>query len=230
MNVTINHEFIDLSGCDKAFIFVKADKQNDDKTMDINYAPVIAIIDTPERINPVPIERMIDGVLYKRFDDLTFKIGKAVRFSEIINNDLNKCIKTYSEKFDLANLTNRNSKCRELKKYDFNKNLTFMQLKQVLSCILKTETSLHKIERLDSSEKRKKFTTHLTSFILNRDYLVHGNLHFLHPEFVPVLKIVENNNQKFLKITNELLQNTLFVFNYLVQILGEINYKLQNDS
>jgi hypothetical protein len=84
---------------------------------------------------------MVDGTIYEKYDNLTYKIGKAIRISELINDELQRCVRTYNEKIGVENLIDRNAKCRELKKYDFSKLLTFMQLKQTLSCIVKTEKS-----------------------------------------------------------------------------------------
>jgi hypothetical protein len=89
---------------------------------------------------------------------------------------------------------------------------------------------LWEFDCLNTAEKRNDFTKTLTNFIVNRDFLVHGTLHFLHPEFIPVLKITEPNKiQKYLCFKDDLIKKTILDYKYLQNIIANINFVFQQN-
>lgn len=226
------HDFIDITNTDKAFVVIQKGDEEKNNFQDIKIAPVIVLLNSEKGTPQLNIDKMIDGTIYEKYNDITYRIGKAVRISELINDELQRCIQSYDNKIGMTNLINRNAKCRELGKYDFSKLLTFMQLKQTLSCIIKTEEKIWQFEDFNTSEKRNHFTKTLTNFIFNRDFLVHGTLHFLYPEFEPILKISDHNkNQKYFIFKDELIRKTIIDYSYLQKNIGNITFFFQqNDS
>jgi hypothetical protein len=224
------HDFIDITNIDKAFVVIQKGDEQENDFQDIKIAPVIVLLNSENETPQLDIDKMVDGTIYEKYDDITYKIGKAVRISELINDELQRCIQSYDNKIGISNLINRSAKGRELGKYDFSKLLTFMQLKQTLSCIVKTEEKIWQLEDLNTSEKRNHLTKTLTNFIFNRDFLVHGTLHFLYPEFKPILKISDHNkNHKYFIFKDELIKKTIIDYNYLKKNIGNITFLLQQN-
>ncbi len=225
------HDFIEIANMDKIFIVIHKGDEEKNNFQDIKIAPVIVLQNPELEVPKINIDKMLNGTIYEKYDDITYRIGKAVRISELINDQLQSCIQLYNNKIGITNLMNRNAKCRELIKYDFSKLLTFMQMKQTLSCIIKTEKKIWQIEDLHTPERRNQFTKTLTNFVFNRDFLVHGTLHFLYPEFTPILKISDHNkNHKYFIFKDELISKTIIDYNYLQKNISKITFSFQQNE
>lgn len=169
--------------------------------------------------------------IYKKFNDLTYRIGKLVRLAELNFDYLKYVISRYINKHPVAEIIDRNADCRALQKHDIEHkldNLSIGILRSILSCIIKTDTQLHQIHGLENAASRKGFTKLYQHYIEDRDKYTHGILFFLYPDFAPALRV--NSSTKgmhYVTCTKEVLNHNLMTYNYINSILREIEKTVQ---
>lgn len=194
---------------------------------DIYIAPTLIKLEPKEDGGkPVlPIDpKMFTEDIYKKFNRLTYSIGKLNRLAELIYDKLKRTISLYLAVNDLEELKERNKKCKDLKKYDFNKDLTFGQLRNVFSCIIKTDKEFEQFSDLDNGEKRNDFSKLFDNYIVDRDSFTHGILSFLYPDFEPILKIKPpNSDEHYVGLSEKILRDNLLVYKKIDGVLSEIN-------
>jgi len=198
----------------KAVVQFRDEKLINGKLVDINIAPTLFHLQEEQGKKPVlPIEYAKRSEIYEKFNDLTYSIGKIIRLSEMVHQSLKSLVESYLFKNNLEEVFERNSKCKNLKKYDFTKDLTFMQLKQTFSCILKTDKNFHQFEDLNDAKKREEFTQMLTNYIIDRDCYVHGTLYFFYPDYIPILKVKPPGKiEHYVSINENVLRDNLAAF------------------
>lgn len=209
-----------------AVILIEKEIYNNDNSqlLDVYIAPTIVHLTSKNGEKPtLPIDIGKRDELYTKFNKLTYSIGKLIRLSELINSLLKDSLKRYLSKNSINEIVERNSKCRELKKYDFNKDLSFMQMKQVLSCIIKTDKTLHSLEEFNTVEKRNKFTSDLDNYIYDRDCYVHGTLFFLYPNYTPILKVNPPNKvEHYVSLSEKILWDNVLSYKNIKSVLSKI--------
>jgi hypothetical protein len=186
----------------------------------------------PDEEFPLPIDpKMLNDETYKRFNNFTYSIGKMVRVAELNLDTLIGVIGLYLHIYPLEDILKRNADCKSLEQYDiannFNK-LTFGNLRNILSCILKTDTELHTIKGLEDKDSRKNFTTVYKNYIEDRDCYTHGILFFLYPSMEPILRVKSNAGEtQYIKYEKVVFTHNLMTYNYLTRALDEIREVLQ---
>ena len=178
----------------------------------------------------LPIDqKMFTDDIYKKFNQLTYSIGKLNRLAELIYDKLKRTVSLYLAVNDLEKLTERNKKCKDLKKYNFEKDLTFGELRNVFSCVIKTDKEFEQFTELDSGEKRNKFSKLFDDYIVDRDCYTHGILSFLYPNFEPVLKVKPpNSDEHYVGLTEKVLRDNLLTYKHIDGILSKINQNWQD--
>lgn len=142
---------------------------------------------------------------------------------------MKRTIKLYLTNNDLTEIKKRNRKCKEIDKYNFEKDLTFGELRNVLSCILKTDKDFEKFSDLETAEKRNSFSKLFDNYIVDRDCYTHGILTFLYPSFEPILKVKPPNSEEhYVGISVKILRDNLLMYEHIDKILSEINQVWQN--
>jgi hypothetical protein len=152
------------------------------------------------------LDRLTTNVINDLIDKseiLSCRISKLSRLSETINNQLKSIYNFYLKENEITEIVGRNKKCKELSKSNLNGNLTFNELRNVLSCIIKTDLNFHQINELNNSNKRKIFTQKMHNYIYDRDCYTHGALSFLFPNFTPILEVKPPNQELHYIIINE---------------------------
>ncbi len=161
------------------------------------------------------------------------RVGKLIRLGEFINGDLSETIKKYLLKYSINEISNRNSDCKKCLIYDVDNNfhkLTFGNLKNILSCIIKTNADLHVIEKLNTKEKRNNFTAIFTNYIYDRDRYVHGHLFFHYDgKMLPILKVKSQEFLiEFISFEYEVFKDNLLTYNFLNSILNKVQSVLND--
>jgi hypothetical protein len=202
--------------------------------IDILIAPTLVLSDEKDADEkfPLPIDpKMFNEDTYKRFNNFTYSIGKMVRLAELNLDTLIGVVGLYLHIYPLDEILKRNADCKELEKYDiannFNK-LTFGNLRNILSCLIKTDPELHKIKGLEDKDSRKNFTTVYKNYIEDRDFYTHGILFFLYPSMEPILRVKANTGEtQYIKYEKDVFTHNLMTYNYLTTTLNEIREVLQ---
>ncbi len=200
---------------------------------DILIAPTLAITkkDKEGEVHVLPIDpKMFDEDAYKRFNNFTYSIGKMVRLAEMNLDTLIQVVGLYLELHRFAEIIKRNSDCKQLAQYDvisgFQK-LSFVNLRNIFSCILKTDVELQAIEEFKNRESRDNFTAVYRNYIDDRDNYTHGILFFLYPDLSPVLRVKKDGGDKYIRYTKEVFVHNLMTFDYLTNGLNKIREFLQ---
>lgn len=219
---------IDLKKEDfKAEISLPKTMYLDEQLADIYIAPTLIKLEPNDNGGkPVlPIDpKMFTEDIYKKFNRLTYSIGKLNRLAELIYDKLKRTISLYLAINDLEELTERNKKCKDLKKYNFQKDLTFGELRNVFSCIIKTDKEFEQFTEIDSGEKRNKFSKIFDDYIVDRDCYTHGILSFLYPDFEPILKVKPPNSEEhYVGLSEKILRDNLLTYKMIDGILNDIN-------
>jgi len=208
--------------------------ENRKNLIDILIAPTLVILKKAKNGDKpiLPIDKkMFNQEIYKRFNGYTYSIGKLVRLAEMNLDTLQDVLEMYFSKHSAEEVFERNKKCKDCKQYDLKKGirgLTFGNLRNILSCIIKSDKELTKIELLNTSEKRNSFTSIYDYYIQDRDRYTHGKLFFLYPEFEPVIRVLNKKTEdEYLKFTKIVFESNLKVFIYLQKVLNEIKNQIE---
>jgi len=157
--------------------------------------------------------------VFSKFEITSNKIGKLNRLAELTYIDIKKVIKLYLELFDLEKVLNRNAKCRSLSSYNFEKDLSFAESRNLLSCILKTDLDYQKSINL-SKDQLKYFTKLFDGYIIDRDCYTHGELFFLHPHFDPLLRVTPPNSEEhYIEFSDKTYNDNMDTYNYIESFL-----------
>ncbi|MCM4157829.1 hypothetical protein [Gramella sp. AN32] len=219
---------IDLKKADlKAEIFLPKKLYDKDELVDIYIAPTLIKLDSNNDVEKpiLPIDqKMLDKNIYEKFNRITYSIGKLNRLAELINDKLKRTIALYLANNKIEEILERNKKCKDLKKYNFQKDLTFGELRNVFSCIIKTDKEFEQFEELEDGEKRNDFSKLFDGYINDRDSYTHGILSFLYPDFDPILKIKPPNTEEhYVGISERILRDNLLTYDKIDQLLDKIN-------
>ncbi|MEY4538587.1 MAG: hypothetical protein RLZZ306_344 [Bacteroidota bacterium] len=207
---------------------IKMYYEEDEELVDIFIAPTLILTQTNSKDEKPELlidPKMFDKEIFDSFNKLTYSLGKMVRLAELNLDSLSSIIELYLTKNPVSELVTRNYDCKKCKCY-FEKNfniLTFENLKCILSCIVKTDTSLYNISELNTPEKRKNFTSIYTNYIEDRNRFTHGKLFFLYPNFEPVLRVKSKEySEHYITYEKKVFISNLLTFDYLNNILVEI--------
>lgn len=202
--------------------------------IDILIAPTLVLSDKKEGDGkfPLPIDpKMFNEDTYKRFNNFTYSLGKMVRLAELNLDTLIGMVGLYFHITPVEEILKRNADCQKLKDYDIEKNfnkLTFGNLRNILSCIIKTDTELHNLPGLTTSEERKNFTSVYKNYIDDRDCYTHGILFFLYPSMEPILRVKTHKGDNiYVKYEKDVFTHNLLTYNYLTKIISDIREYLQ---
>jgi len=205
------------------------------KLVDILIAPTLVLSDKNESNEKYQLfidPEMFSGEKYKLFNQHTYSLGKMVRLAELNLDNLIKLVKLYIYLTPTEEFVKKNSYCRKLEKYDIKNNfhkLTFENLRNILSCIIKIDSELHKIPGLETVEERNNFTKVYNNYIEDRNHYTHGILFFEYPSDDPILRVKTNNgNNIYLKYGKEVFENNLLTYNYINDIVSNIIQFLQS--
>jgi hypothetical protein len=203
--------------------------------IDILIAPTLVLSDTKDADGKfdLPIDpKMFTEDTFKRFNNFTYSLGKMVRLAEMNLDSLIGVIGLYIHIVPVKELLIRNADCQKLSDYDIEskfEKLTFGNLRNILSCIIKTDTELHQINGLTTPEERKNFTSVYRNYIDDRDCYTHGILFFLYPSMEPILRVKTHKGDNiYVKYEKDIFTHNLHTYNYLTKILSEIREYLQN--
>jgi len=205
-----------------------------EELVDLWIAPTLVLSDKKDGDEkfPLPIDtKMFNEETYKRFNNFTYSLGKMVRLAELNLDTLFRTIGLYIHLTRVEEILKRNADCKKLKGYDienkFNK-LTFGNLRNILSCIIKTDTDLHNIQGLRTPEERKNFTSVYKNYIDDRDRYTHGILFFLYPSMEPILRVKTHKGENlYVKYEKEVFTHNLLTYNYLTKIISDIREYLK---
>jgi len=207
----------------------KVYNENKTELIDILIAPIIVFLEKKDgEEKPVlPIaEEMFNQEIYEKFNRFTYSIGKLGRLAELNLDCLSDFIESYFSKNKIEEVLERNTKCRECKRYNIQENLnklTFGNLRNILSCIVKTDEKLHIIEILNNSQKRNNFTKIYSDYILDRDYYTHGKLYFRYPDFSPILRVKnQHGKDEYFEFKKEIFEDNLRTYLYLNSALNQM--------
>lgn len=203
------------------------DKTNE--LVDLLIAPTLVLSD---KKNSLPIDtKMFNEDTYNRFNNFTYSLGKMVRLAELNLDTLFDMIGLYIYLTPVEEILKRNTDCKKLEEYDIENKfntLTFGQLRNILSCIIKTDTDLHKISGLTTPEERKNFTRVYKNYIDDRDCYTHGILFFLYPLMEPILRVKTHKGDNiYVKYEKDVFTCNLLTHNYLTKIISDIREYLQ---
>lgn len=211
--------------------FIYDDEKN---LLDILIAPTLVLPDGSEdSATELPISsEMFDEEIYKNFVLRSNSIARLNRLAELNLDTLIGVIERYFVIHSVNEVLERNADCRVLREYNIEEKfskLTFGNLRNILSCIIKTDPDLQDFEGLTSKEDRKNFTTVYKNYIEDRDSFTHGILFFLSPYFTPVLRIKSQDGSfKYVSYDKPIFTDNLLTYKYLTSILAQINLHLQN--
>jgi hypothetical protein len=202
--------------------------------VDILIAPTIVL---PDKLNDegrfdLPIDpKMFDGDVYNQFNQATYSIGKLTRLAELNLDNLSNVIGLYLSMYPLDDILQRNADCGRLAQYDiankFN-SLTFGSLRNILSCIVKSDVQLHVLDELNDSVKRNNFTSMYNNYIEDRDRYTHGILFFRYPEGDHLLRVKNGQGRpQYITYNEEIFVDNLKTHQYLNGILDAIRSFLQ---
>ena len=193
---------------------------------DIHISPTLVLTTKNEGDDKhdLPIDpAMFTDDKFEKFNRLTYSIGKLIRLAELNLDRLHYFVGTYFHFNSLDDFFTRNKKCEECKKYDTSNNFTklsFGQLRNIFSCILKTETKFTNIDGLKTPEERSNLSKIYDNYIYDRDCYTHGKLFFLYPEFRPVLRVKPPNKEEhFVELTEDILYDNLAMYDFIEQNL-----------
>jgi hypothetical protein len=219
---------IDLKKEDfKAEISLPKTIYDNEQLVDIHIAPTMVKLE-PNATGGKPIlpidQKMFTDDIYKKFNRLTYSIGKLNRLAELIYDKLKRTISLYLAVNELEELRERNKKCKDLQEYNFERDLTFGQLRNVFSCIIKTDKEFEQFSELENGEKRNNFSKLFDVYIIDRDCYTHGILSFLYPGFEPILKVKPPNSEEhYVGLTEKILRDNLLTYKKIDKLLSEIN-------
>lgn len=222
-----------------ASFFTKRDVVNEkNEFIDTLIFPTIQFLkkkDNQQKFNLLIDENFFTKELGLKFNNYTYGIGKIVRLAEINNDRLSSFIKNYFDLNDLEQFYSRNAECKKLSEFEIAKkkinNLTFGNLVNILRNIVKTDNCFHSIEGLSSKSKRKKFRKIYVDYVEDRDCFTHGILFFEYPGFEPVLRVKSKNGEEFfINYSKEIFLSNLETFNYLFDIVQEMNETIKKCS
>ena len=205
--------------------------------VDILIAPTLVLSnkkDADEKFS-LPIDtKMVNEDTYKRFNNFTYSLGKMVRLAELNLDTLIRMVKLYIHLTPVEEILKRNSDCQKLKDYNIDNNfnkLTFGNLRNILSCIIKTDNELYNIPGLMTPEDRKNFTSVYKNYIDDRDCYTHGILFFLYPSMEPTLRVKTHKGDNiYVKYEKEVFTHNLLTYNYLTKIITDIEQYLQTKN
>jgi hypothetical protein len=213
--------------------YLEAFNKETDEFLDILVAPTLIISEQKEENKKfqLPIDqKLFDKERYYDFNNHTYSLGKLVRLAELNLDILRKFINLYFVHNNFENVANRNSDCRKLNEYnisdDFNK-LTFGNLRNILSCIVKTDDFFHSIKGLETKDERKIFTSIYKNFIDDRDNFTHGILFFQYTNFEPILRVIHENQSQYITYSKEIFTDSLKTFQYLTRIISMMRFNFQ---
>lgn len=202
--------------------------------IDIFIAPTLVLADEKDTDGKFSLSLdtvMIDEKIYQMFNNFTYSLGKMVRLAEMNLDDLIGVVDSYIHITPVQEILKRNADCKTLAKYDIENNfkkLTFGNFRKILSCIIKTDTELHKIDGLTTAEERKNFTSVYKNYIDDRDCYTHGILFFLYPSMNPILRVkIPDGTSVYVKYEKDVFTHNLQTYNYLTKILTAIQKYLQ---
>lgn len=228
--ITISEEGIRVEISAPRDIYI--DKTKD--IIDIFIAPTLVLSDKKEGDGkfPLPIDpKMFNEDTYNRFNNFTYSLGKMVRLAELNLDTLIGMVGLYIHVTPVEEILKRNVDCQKLKDYNIEKNfnkLTFGNLRNILSCIIKTDTELHNLPGLTTSEERKNFTSVYKNYIDDRDCYTHGILFFLYPSMEPILRVKTHKGDNiYVKYEKDVFTHNLLTYNYLTKIISDIRGYLQ---
>ena len=175
---------------------------------------------------------MCSQSIFEGFNGYTYSLGKLNRLAEINLDKLISFLQIYFSLEGSKDILEKNADCKKCKQYDIENipKLTFGNLRNILSCIVKTDTSLHHLESLNTQEKRDNFTKIYNGYIEDRDCFTHGIMFFLYPDFKPVLRVKLENKLQYITFEKEVFVSNLEVFNYLTEILNAIRVHVQSKA
>lgn len=167
---------------------------------------------------------------WKEFNRLIYSLGKMNRLSEQIFDEIKKVVERYCCYISSDEHSSRNSDCgknRAYTKQDIHR-LTFANLKNILTHILKTDNRFYEIKGLENKGLRDDFFKIFDEYIKRRNYYTHGILYLLLPEKEPVLKIQKKGEEKYIKYQKVDFQVNLKIFLFLYTILHDIGMVMQD--
>lgn len=219
-----------------ASFFTKRDIVNDkDEFIDTLIFPTIQFIEKgneDEKFNLAVDEKSFTKELGLKFNGYTYGIGKIVRLSEINSNKLSSFIMNYFMTKDIEEFYKRNSDCEKLREYQIKENiniLTFGNMVNILRNIVKTDTCFHSLKNLSTKDKRKAFRKTFVDYVKDRDCFTHGILFFEYPSFEPILKVKDKDgNDYYINYSKEIFLSNLQTFNYLFDIVSEMEESMKN--
>ncbi len=223
-DLTISNE--NLNG---EFTYIHTVVNTEGQIVDTVFIPVHISQEQPDPGKTTPIEYFIEQHINQEnidlYDILCFRIGKLNRLAEYNLDRLRTFIQKFFSHRDYEEYFSKNSESKKRLKYntsdDFNR-LSFGELKNILSYIIKNEDMFHKIETLDSVDKRNIFTKYYHQFIQNRDILTHGVIFLSIPDREILCRAIINNEVTFVKITEKSITDSHQVFHIVDGVIGEM--------
>jgi hypothetical protein len=196
------------------------------KLADIHISPTLVLTTKKEgeEEHDLPIDiAMFSDDKFEKFNKLTYSIGKLIRLAELNLDRLHYFVTTYFYFNSLDDFFARNKKCKECSKYDTSNNFTelsFGELRNFFSGILKTETKFRNIDELKTPKERNNLSKVYDNYIYDRDCYTHGKLFFLYPDFRPVLRVKPpNKKEHFVELTEDILYDNLAMYDFIEQNL-----------
>lgn len=192
---------------------------NNNKEVDIAYINYLQILEQGENGKyQLPIyEEFLHDDGWKKFNNFTYSLGKINRLSEGIYDKTKRAINIcYSLKQIKSN-----------PKYKEKQNPDFSLSQKILDSILENNKDFDIIRGIENNDDKKNFSKIFKEYIKRRNYYTHGILYFLYPSKEPILRIVKNNKETYIKYKKEDFKHNLKIFIYLKNILDDMVQVIQ---
>lgn len=223
MELTIpSDDFETSSEVKEMSILYEIDKIEDENNLDYNKISLIIY----QKINGLT-KALIDDLI-DNYEHISCRVSKLSRLAEKTNRTFKSIIGFYLRNKELSDILNRNRACKKLKGYEAKREFTFNELRNLLSCIIKTDDKFHIIKELSTPEKRNDFTKILDEYIIDRNSYTHGYLFFLYPDFKPILEVRPPNEQlHFIMIDDNTITDYMMTHKEISKVLKKITAIVQ---
>lgn len=221
-------------------------EDDENRVIDIHIAPFFHFSEEKDGVYDLPIDpRMVGDHQFKRYNQLTYSIGKIIRLAEMNYDELGHFLKMYFNRNDFKEVRARlPKKCKqhlmfeepkpefetqpELEKKPKFEDLTFGKQRNIFSCILKMDTIFHTIPELNTPEKRNYATDLYNKYIIDRDCYTHGKIFFHGNDLEPVLRVKKpGQEESYVKISHQILWDNLKIYLLLTNYIKRVREALE---
>ncbi len=213
--------------------YLEARQTEDDALIDLLISPFLLTGENADASQITGFDEETAHHCYQAFNQMTYSVGKMVRLAELNRDHLGRFIHRYFQQHDPCEVADRNADCRKLnpnKMKEGTLQLTFANLRNILSCIVKTDERFHDLAGLQMPEHRSNFTKVYQNYITDRDRYTHGILFFKYPSLEPLLRVRSGKKLRYITLNENIFLDNLRTFQYLTNLVKEMKELLKNSE